>query len=108
MVGCGQIRQRIAAKNRRFAGIKMQTQNNKLTRMEESKRLPIDRRQTEGSYAIALLINMLDSHLPEAGPCWHWFLIGETRIPHHRFGGQVLLQHRLERTLPTFAQCRNP
>src|SRR5580700_10743898 len=108
MVGCWQIRQRIAAKNRRFARIDEQPQNNKLTRLEDRKRLPIDWRQNEGSYAIAFLINIRDSHLSKAGPCWRLFLIGESRIPHRSFGAQVLLEHGLERTLPTLAKCRNP
>src|SRR5271166_5222745 len=108
MIGCRQIRQRIAAKNRRFVRVEMQAQNNKLTRLEERKRLPIDWRQNEGSYAIAFLMNIRDPHLSKAGPCWCLFLIGESRIPHRSFGAQVLLEHCLERTLPTLAKCRNP
>jgi len=86
----------------------MQAQNNKLTRLEERKRLPIDWLQNEGSYAIALLINIRDSHLSKAGPCWRLFLICESRISQCSFGAQVLLEHCLERTLPTLAKCRNP
>ena len=108
MVGRRQIRQRIAAKNRRFARIDEQPQNHKLTCLEDRKRLPIDWRQNEGSYAIAFLMNTRDSHLSKAGPCWRLFLIGESRISHRGFGAQILLEHCLERTLPTLAQCRNP
>src|SRR4051794_39312843 len=108
MVGCRQIRQGIAAKNRRFVRVEMQAQDNKLTRLEESKTLPIDWRQNEGSYAIAFLINLRDSHLSKAGPCWCLFLSCESRIPHRSFGAQVLLEHCLERTLPTLAKCGNP
>src|SRR5580698_11070766 len=107
MVGYRQIRQRIAAKNRRFVRVEMQAQNNKLTRLEDRKRLPIDWPQNEGSYAIAFLMNIRDSHLSKSGPCWCLFLIGESRIPHRSFGVQVLLEHCLERTLPTLAQRRN-
>ena len=42
MIGSGQIRQRIAARNRRVVRVEMQAQNNKLTRLEERKGLPID------------------------------------------------------------------
>ena len=108
MAGCRQIGQRIAAKNRRFARIDGQPQDNKLSRLEERKRLPIDWRQSEGSYAVAFLVNTRDSHLSKAGPCWRLFLIGESRIPHRSFGAQVLLEHCLERTLPTLAECGNP
>src|ERR1700685_1607950 len=107
MVGCRQIRQRIAAKNRRFARIDEQSQNNKLTRLEDRKKLLIDWRQNEGSYAIAFLINIRDSHLSKAGPCWCLFLVGESRIPRRSLGAQVLLQHCLERALPTFAKRGN-
>src|SRR3984885_15793105 len=51
---------------------------------------------------------MRDLHLSKAGPCWRLFLIGESRIPHRSFGAQVLLEHCLERTLPTLAKRRNP
>src|SRR6202142_346422 len=34
--------------------------------------------------------------------------MGESRIPRRSFGAQVLLEHCLERTLPTLAKCRNP
>src|SRR5271165_3378 len=107
MIGCRQIRQRIAAKNRRFVRVEMQAQNNKLTRLEERKRLPIEWRQNEGSHAIAFLVNIRDPHLSKAGPCWRLFLIGEPRIPRRSFGAQVLLEHCLERTLPTLAKCGN-
>ena len=53
-------------------------------------------------------MDIRDSHLSKAGPCWRLFLIGESRIPHRSFGAQVLLEHCLERTLPTLAKCRNP
>src|SRR5271169_3353556 len=112
MIGCRQIRQRIAAKNRRFARILVrineQPQNHKLTCLADRKRLPIDWLQNEGSYVIAFLINIRDSHLSKAGPCWWLFLIGESRIPHRSFGAQVLLEHCMERTLPTLAKRRNP
>src|SRR5579863_1255690 len=108
MVGCRQIRQRIAAKNRWLARVEMQAQNNKLTRLAERNRLPIDWRQNEGSHAIAFLVNIRDSHLSKAGPCWRLFLIRESRIPYRSFRAQVLLEHCLERTLPTLAKRRNP
>ena len=108
MVGYGQIRQRTAAKNRRFVRVEMQSQNNKLTRLEDRERLPVDWFQNEGSYAIAFLMNIRDSHLSKAGPCWRLFLTGESRILHRSFGDQVLLEHCLERTLPTLAKCGNP
>src|SRR5260370_37430945 len=107
MVGYRQIRQRITAKNRRFAGIDEQPQNHKLSCLAERKRLPIDWRQNEGSYAIAFLMDTRDLHLSKAGPGWCLFLIGESRIPHRSFGAQVLLEHCLERTLPTLAKCGN-
>src|SRR5580698_767386 len=107
MIGCGQIRQRIAAKHGRFARFDEQPQNHKLTCLEDRKRLLIDWPQNEGSYAIAFLINIRDSHLSKAGPRWCLFLIRESRIPHRSFGAQVLLEHFLERTLPTLAKCRN-
>src|SRR5271167_117779 len=100
MIGCGQIRQRIAAKNGRFARIDDQPQDDKLTCLEDRKRLPIDWLQNEGSYAIALLISIRDSHLSKPGPCRCLFLICESRIPHRSFGAQILLEHCLERTLP--------
>ena len=53
-------------------------------------------------------MNIRDSHLSKAGPCWRLFLICESRIPRRSFGAQVLLEHCLERTLPTLAKCRNP
>src|SRR5271165_4166055 len=53
-------------------------------------------------------MNIRDSHLSKAGPCRRFFLIGESRIPHRSFGAQVLLEHCLERTLPTLAERRNP
>src|ERR1700687_5335711 len=76
--------------------------------MAERKSPPIDRRQNEGSYVIAFLMDTCDSHLSKARPCWCLFLICESRIPHRSFGAKVLLQHCLERALPTLAQCRNP
>src|ERR1035438_305260 len=107
MVGSGQIRQRIAAKNGWFARIDEQSQNHKLTCLEDRKTLPVDRRQNERSYVIAFLMDTHDSHLSKSGPCRCLFLIGESRIPHRSFGAQVLLEHCLERTLPTLAKCRN-
>src|ERR1700681_115913 len=101
MIGFGQIRQRIAAKNRRFVRVEMQAQNNKLACPEDRKRLPIDWRQNEGRYVIALLINIRDPHLSKSGPRWCLFLIGEPRIPHCSLGAEVLFEHRLERTLPS-------
>jgi hypothetical protein len=53
-------------------------------------------------------MNIRDSHLSKAGPCWRLFLAGESRIPHGSFGAQVFLEHCLERTLPTFTKCGNP
>src|SRR3954452_3861822 len=108
MVGCRQIRQRIAAKNRRFIRVEMQAQNNKLTRLEESKTLPVDWRQNKGSYASAFLLNIRDSHRSKAGPCRCLFLIGESGIANSSFGARFLLEHCLKRTLPTLAKCRNP
>src|SRR5208282_6688317 len=107
MVRCGQIRQRIAAKNRRFARIDEQPQNNKLTRLAENKRLPIDWRQNEGSHAIAFLTDLRNSHLSESGPRRSLLLIRESRIPCHSFGARILLEHCLKRTLPTLAKRRN-
>src|SRR5580658_134814 len=108
MIRCRKIRQRIAAKSRRFARIDEQPQDNKLTRLEERKGLPIGRRQNKGSYAITFLTNIHDTHLPKAGPCWCLCLIREPRISRRSFGTQVLSKHGLERTLPTFAKCGNP
>jgi len=67
--------------NRRFARIDEQPQNHKLTCLEERKRLPIDRRQNEGSYIIAFFMDTRDSHLSKSGPRRRLFLIGESRIP---------------------------
>src|SRR5581483_3961382 len=86
----------------------MQSQNNKLTRMEKGKRLTIDWRQNEGSYIIAFLMDTLDSHLSKAGPCGRLFLTRESRISRRSFGTQAMLEHCLEGTLPTLAKCRNP
>src|SRR5580658_785694 len=108
MIGGGQIRQRIAAKNGPFARIDEQPQNHKLTCLADRKRLPIDWPQNEGSYAIAFLLDTRDSHLSKSEPCWCLFLIRESRISHRSFGAQVLLEHCLERTLPTLAKRRNP
>src|SRR5580700_5398899 len=99
MIGGGQIRQRIAAENGRLARIDEQSQNHKLTCLEDRKMLPVDRRQYEGSYVIAFLLDTRDSHLSKSGPRRCLFLIGESRIPHRTFGAQVLLEHCLERTL---------
>jgi hypothetical protein len=111
MVGCREIGQRIAAKDGRFARIIVrineQSQNYKLARLEERKRLPIDGRKNEGSYAIAFLINTSDPHLSKAGPCGRLFLIGEPRIPRRSFGTRILLEHCLERTLPALAKRGN-
>src|SRR5580700_3411635 len=107
MIGCRQIGQRIAAKDRRFVPIEMQTQNNKLASLTDSEGLPIDWLQDEGSYAIAFLMDIRDSHRSKARPCRRLFLLGESRIPRRSFGAQVLLEHGLERTLPTVAQRRN-
>src|ERR1700689_3378456 len=108
MISCGQIRQRIAAKNRRFARIEQQPQDDKLTCLADGERLPIDRRQNEGDYAIPFFFNVRNSHLSKAGPRWGLFLIGESRIPRLSFGAQFLLEHCPERTLPSLAECRNP
>src|SRR5579864_1174974 len=107
MVGCRQIRQRIAAKNRRFARIDKQPHHDKLTRLAKREWSSIDGRQNEGSYASAFLMNIRDTHLSKSWPCWCLFLIGEPRIPHRGFGTQVLLEHCPERTLPTCAKGRN-
>src|ERR1700752_515589 len=104
MIDCWQIGQRIAAKVRRFIGIHLHSQNNKLTRLGDRKGLPIDRHQSEGSHAIALLADTRDSHLSEAGPRWHLFLSREPRVP-IQFCSRVLFENRLERSLPTFAKC---
>src|SRR5580704_6901801 len=108
MIGAGQIRQRIAAKNRRFARIDEQPQNHKLTCVEERKSLPIDWRENEGSYAIALLMNIRDSHLSKSGPCWCLFLIRESEIPHDGLRARLLREYRLKGRLPALAKCRNP
>ena len=108
MIGCGQIRQRIAAKNGRFARIDEQPQNHKLTSLEDRKRLPIDWSQNEGSYAIAFLINLRDSHLSKSGPCWRLFLIRESRISLDGFRARLLREYRLKGRLPALAKCRNP
>src|ERR1700688_2844619 len=107
MVGCRAIRQRIAAKNRLFVRVEMQAQNGKLTRLAERKKLPIDWLQNEGSHAIAFLTDLRNSHLSKSGPRRSLLLIRESRIPRHSFGVRILLKHRLERTLPTLAKCRN-
>src|SRR5271154_5193174 len=108
MIGCRQIRQRIAAKNRGFARIDEQAQNDKLTGLADRKRLPIDWFQNEGSYAIAFLFNIRDSHLSKSGPCWRLFLIRESRISLDGFRARLLREYRLKRRLPTLAKCRNP
>jgi hypothetical protein len=83
----------------------MQAQNHKLTRLEERKRLPIDWRQNEGSYAIAFLMNIRDSHLSKAGPCWCLFLIRESRISLDGLRARLLREYRLKGRLPTLAKC---
>src|ERR1700675_4208403 len=108
MVSRRQIEQGIAAKDRYFVRIDEQSQNHKLTCLEDRQRLPIDRGQYEGSYVVAFLMNARDLHLPKAGPCWCLFLICESGIPRASFGAQILLEHCVERTLPTLAKCRNP
>src|ERR1700693_1891172 len=108
MIASRQIRQRIAAKNWRFARIDEQPQNHKLTCSEDRKRLAIDRRQNERTYVIAFLMDTRDSHLSNSRPRWCLVLIGAPRIPHRSFGAQIWLEHCLERTLPTLAKCRNP
>src|SRR5262249_38087095 len=82
----------------------MQPQNNKLTRLEEGGGLPIDWRENAGSKDITLLVNIRESPLSKAGPRGPLLLIGQSGIPHSSFGIQVLLEHRLERTLPTLAK----
>src|ERR1700746_3843554 len=108
MVGCREIRQRIAAKNRRFARIDDQPQNHELTGLEESKTLLVGRHKNEGSYTLAFLANSGDSHRSKAGPCWRWLLCGKSRISPRSFRSQVLLKHCPKRVLPTFAKRRNP
>src|ERR1700733_1443857 len=107
MIGCREIRQRIAAKNRRFVRVEMQAQNDKLTRLADRKKLPIDWLQNEGSHAIAFLTDLRNSHLSKSGPRRRLLLIRESRIPCHSFGARILLEHRQERILPTLAKCRN-
>src|SRR3982750_3429280 len=107
MIGSRQIRQRIAAKNRRFARTDEQPQDYKLTRLEDRKRLPINRRESKGTDAIAFLTDLRNSHLSKPGPRRGRLLIRESRIPCHSFGARILLEHRLERTLPTPAKRRN-
>src|SRR5580698_10883443 len=106
MVGGRQIRQRIAAKNGRFARVDEQPQDDKLTCLADRERLPFDRLQNEGSYAIAFLMDIGDSHLSKARPCWCLFLSRESRIS-QSFGTQVLLEHCFERTLPPLAKRRD-
>ena len=108
MVSRRQIGQRIAAKNGWFAWIDEQSQNNKLTRLENRKRLSVARNQDKGSHAIAFSPDMRDSHLFETGPCWSLLLICEPGIPQNGFCTRLLYEYRLERRLPTLAQCRNP
>src|SRR6201987_129431 len=107
MVGCREIRQRIAAKNRRFARIDDQPQNHELTGLEESKTLLVGRHKNEGSYTLAFLVNSGDSHRSKAGPGCRWLLGGKSRIPHRGFRSQVLLKHCPKRALPTLAKRRN-
>jgi len=108
MIGRGQIRQRIAAKNGRFARFDEQPQNHKLPRLVDREGLPIDWRQTQGSYVIAFLMNIRDSHPSKSGPCGRLFLIRESRISFDRFRARLLLENRLKRRLPTLAECGNP
>src|SRR5271165_5210400 len=108
MIGRGQIRQRIAAKNGRFALFDEHPQNHKLTCLEERKRLPIDWPQNEGSYAIAFLTNIRDAHLSKSGPSWCLFLIRESWISFDELRARLLREYRLKGTLPTLAKCRNP
>ena len=70
--------------------------------------MPVDRRQNERSYGFAFPTDIRDSHLLKSGPSWCSFLIGKSRIPFRSFGAQVLFEHRLKRTLPTLAKCRDP
>src|SRR5450432_2407031 len=104
MIGHRQIRQRIAAKNRSFFRIDKQPQDNKLTRLEHRKSLPIDRRQNEGSHVIAFLMDIRDSHLSKAGPGRCLCLIRESSISLGGFRARLLLKYRLKRRLPTLAQ----
>src|SRR6201981_2770406 len=108
MVGCREIRQRIAAKNRRFARIDDQPQNHELTGLEESKTLLVGRHKNEGSYTLAFFVNSADSHWSKAGPCWRWLLCGKSRISPRSFRSQVLLKHCPKRALPALAKRRNP
>src|SRR5579864_2570888 len=108
MIGCREIRQRIAAKNRRFARIDDQPQNHKLTGLEERKTLLVGRHKNEGSYTLAFVVNSGDSHRSKAGPGCRWLLCGKSRIPHRSFRSQVLLKHCLKRALPALAKRRNP
>src|SRR6516164_8231423 len=107
MPGCRQTCKRLPAKNRRFAPVDRQAQNNKLPRLEERKGLPIDWHENERSHATAFLSDLRNSHLSKSGPRRSLLLIRESRIPRRSFGTQVLLEHCLERTLPTFAKCRH-
>ena len=60
--------------------IDMQPQDNKLTGLEERKRLSVDRRKNKRSHAIALLANLGRPHLLETRPSWRLFFIGKSRI----------------------------
>src|SRR5580700_4002079 len=107
MIGSGKIRQRIAAKNRRFSRIDEQPQNHKLTCLEDRKRSSIDRRQNEGTHAIAFLMNIRDSHVSKSGPRWCLFLISESRISLGGFWARLLREYCLKGRLPTHAKRRN-
>src|SRR5262252_7603924 len=50
---------------------------------------------------------MRDTHLPESGPCRRRLLIGESRIPFPSLCARLLLEDRLERTLPALAERRD-
>src|SRR5208282_3722376 len=75
---------------------------------EDRKRLSVGRRENEGSYAIAFLINVGDPHLSKPAPRRRLFLTREARIPRRWVGAQVLLEQCLERTLPALAKRGDP
>src|SRR5215813_5022140 len=107
MIDSWQVRQRIAAKDRRLTWIHLQPQDNKLTRPSNGKRLLIDWRQNEGGHAIAFLTDMRDEHLSEAGPRWFLFLICEPGVSHNGLCTRPLIENRPERTLPALAKGGN-
>ena len=62
----------------------------------------------QDSSSKAVAGNLGHAHRSESRPCRSLLLIGEPRIPRHSFGTRILLEHRMERTLPTLAKGGNP